>query len=231
MKPRRGRILVFARAPVPGRCKTRLIPALGAPGAAALHRRLVRKTLAAARSAGLPVELWCAPDTAHGFFAACRRDFGVRLRRQPAGDLGRRMALALARVLHEGAGAAVLVGTDCPDFTGEDFARGLAALTTADCVLQPSDDGGYVLIGARRIERRALAGVAWSSSRELAQTRGRLARLDQSWRELRVLRDIDSPGDYRDARRRGFRPRDLGEVSRERGRSPRRRETAKLTPS
>jgi hypothetical protein len=201
----RGRILVFARAPVPGRCKTRLIPALGARGAAALHRRLVRRTLQSACAAG-DVELWCAPDTAHGFFAACRREFGVRLRRQPPGDLGRRMALALGRALRDDAGVAVLVGSDCPGFTPRDFAAALAALATRDCVLQASADGGYVLIGARRLERRALAGIAWSSRRELAQTRRRFARLGLDWTDLAARADLDTPADYRAARRAGVIP-------------------------
>lgn len=218
-----ARILVFARAPLPGRCKTRLIPALGRAGAARLHRLLVLRTLAAARASGLPVELWCAPDASHGFFAACRRDHGVRLRRQPSGDLGRRMALALARVLREGAGAAVLVGSDCPAFTRRDFAAALAALRTHDCVLQPSTDGGYVLVGARRLERRALAGITWSSGRELAQTRVRLERLSLSAVEGAPLMDVDTPADYRAARRRGLRRSDFAEVRQERGRSPRRR--------
>lgn len=203
-----GRILVFARAPVPGRCKTRLVPALGRTGAAALHRRLVRRTLAAARATGHPVELWCAPDTAHGFFAACRREHGVRLRRQPRGDLGRRMALALTRALRE-ADAAILVGSDCPELRPADFTAAVAALRAADCVLQPSTDGGYVLIGARRFEQRTLAGIAWSSGRELAQTRGRMARLSLSLAEERPLIDIDTPADLAQARRRGLRPRDL----------------------
>lgn len=202
---RAARILVFARAPVPGRCKTRLVPALGAPGAAALHRRLVRRTLAAARASGHAVELWCAPDAAHGFFAACRRDYGVRLRRQPRGDLGRRMALALAGTLREGVAAAVLVGSDCPEFTPRDFAGAVAALATRDCVLQPSTDGGYVLIGARRLDRRTLDGIAWSSGRELAQTRGRLKRLGFSFSEETPLMDIDTPSDLVKARRRGLR--------------------------
>jgi rSAM/selenodomain-associated transferase 1 len=199
--PARGaRILVFARAPVPGRCKTRLIPALGARGAAALHRRLVRRTLAAARASGHVVELWCAPDAAHGFFAACRRDYGVRLRRQPRGDLGRRMALALAGA----AVPAVLVGSDCPGFAARDFSDALAALAGHDCVLRPSSDGGYVLIGARRLERRALAGIAWSSGRELDQTRRRLRRLGLSVCEAAPLMDLDTPADYRKARRGGL---------------------------
>ena len=203
---RAARILVFARAPTPGRCKTRLIPALGARGAAALHRRLVRRTLATARASGNAVELWCAPDTRHGFFAACRRDYGVRLRRQPAGDLGRRMALALARALREGAHAAVLVGSDCPGFTPRDFAAALGALGTRACVLQPSTDGGYVLIGVRRLERRALVGITWSSRRELAQTRRRFARLGLDWKDLAARADLDTPADYRAARRAGVIP-------------------------
>ena len=214
-------ILVFARAPVPGRCKTRLIPALGARGAAALHRRLVRRTLAAARASGQRVELWCAPDASHGFFAACRRDYGVRLRRQPAGDLGRRMALALALTLREGADAAVLVGSDCPGFTAADFRRAIASLARADCVLQPSRDGGYVLIGTRYIERRALWGIAWSSGRELAQTRRGMARLGLSLNEETPLMDVDTPKDYRAARRSGLLPSDLwAQAHRERGGSP-----------
>jgi hypothetical protein len=199
-----ARVLVFARAPVPGACKTRLIPALGRAGAAALHRRLLVATLETARASGCTVELWCAPDTGHGFFARCRRQYGVQLRRQPAGDLGRRMALALGRVLREGPERAVLIGSDCPELAPADLKRALAALGQADCVLQPSADGGYVLIGARRLERRALAGVAWSSGRELAQTRGRCIRLGLRVRELRALRDIDTPGDYRRARRAGL---------------------------
>ena len=232
MSPRApARVIVFARAPVPGRCKTRLVPALGRGGAAALHRKLVRRTLAAAHASDGTVELWCAPDASHGFFATCRREFGVRLRRQPAGDLGRRMALALARTLREGTGVAVLVGSDCPVLTGRHFADALAALEGADCVLQPSTDGGYVLIGARRIERRALAGIAWSSGRELAQTHRRLARLGLSLSEAAPLMDIDTPRDYRKARRGGLDPSDLwAQAHRERGASPLRRRAARLNP-
>lgn len=197
----RARILVFARAPVPGRCKTRLVSRLGRAGAAALHRRLTSRTLAAAVGTGSRVELWCAPDAAHGFFARCRREFGVRLRRQPRGDLGRRMAVALAEVLREGAAAAVLVGTDCPSLASADLRAALAALSRHDCVLQHANDGGYVLIGARRFERRALAGVRWSSGLEFAQTRRRLARLGLDAGELPGREDVDTPADYRRARR------------------------------
>lgn len=199
-----ARILVFARAPRPGACKTRLIPALGAHGAARLHRRLALRTLLAAVSAGAEVELWCAPGPQDAFFQACRRELGVRLRRQPRGDLGQRMARALAGALREGAPGAVLVGSDCPALSAADLVNALAALHRHDQVLTPSGDGGYVLIGARRLEPRALAGIRWSSGRELAQTRRRLARLGFSIAELPARRDLDTPGDYRRARRHGL---------------------------
>jgi uncharacterized protein len=165
----------------------------------------VLRTLETARaSGGHRVELWCAPDTRHGFFHACRRCFGVRLRRQPQGDLGRRMALALQRVLAETGGPAVLVGTDCPELGSADLRRAITLLGQTDAVLQPSGDGGYVLIGARRMERRALAGMRWSSGRELAQTRRRLARLGLKGEELPERDDVDTPADYWRARRAGL---------------------------
>jgi len=114
------------------------------------------------------------------------------------------MALVLAGALREGAGAAVLVGTDCPALSAADFRSAFASLARCDAVLQPSTDGGYVLIGAHRIERRALAGVAWSSGRELAQTRQRVTRLGLRWAELAARADLDTPADYRRARRAGL---------------------------
>ena len=205
MKHHKRIVIVFARAPVPGRCKTRLIPALGREGAAKLHRRLVLKTLRTALGAGTTVELWCAPDTRHGFFLACRREFGVRLRGQPSGDLGRRMSHALTRALYEGADQVVLIGTDCPSLGHGDIRGAFSRLSGGkDCVLQASTDGGYVLIGAQRFERRALAGIRWSSGHEGAQTRNRLRRLGLSCAALPPRKDVDTPGDFRSARRQGL---------------------------
>lgn len=192
------KVLVFARAPVPGRCKTRLIPRLGAVGAARIQSRLASRTIATAIAAGAEVELWCAPDCAHGYFHARRRELGLNLRRQPAGDLGLRMRRALMR------GPALLVGTDCPGLTADDLRAAWKELQSVDCVLQPATDGGYVLIGARRLEPRALAGIAWSSGRELAQTRRRFERLGLRCAVLAPRADLDTPNDYRRARRTGL---------------------------
>ncbi len=197
------KVIVFARAPIAGRCKTRLIPRLGAQGAAALHRRLVRRTLLAACGSGLVTELWCAPDAAHGFFARCRREFGVRLHRQCRGNLGDRMAHALARALRDASGV-ILIGTDCIDLGPQDLRDAAQALDRFDVVLQPARDGGYVLIGARRIAPVALRGVRWSSGQELTQTRARLRRANLRWHELPSRRDLDTPADYRAAVKSGM---------------------------
>lgn len=196
-------LIVFARAPVAGRCKTRLIPQYGARGAAHIHRQLLRRTLQTACSAGVSVELWCAPDTRHGFFHACRRQFGVRLKRQARGDLGRKMALALKHRMANG--PTVVIGTDCAALSRKDLLAAFAALKPGnDYVLQPAADGGYVLIGARISAPAVLRGVDWSSGRELAQTRARLARLGLHWAELPVLWDVDHPRDVKWARHQGL---------------------------
>ncbi|MBV9569339.1 MAG: DUF2064 domain-containing protein, partial [Hyphomicrobiales bacterium] len=104
-------IAIFARAPVAGKAKTRLIPHLGAKRAAALHAALVRKTLASAIAARLgEVSLWCAPDTAHPFFEQCRTELKVRLASQLRGDLGDRMLGAFKAQR----GPLLLAGSDCP---------------------------------------------------------------------------------------------------------------------
>jgi rSAM/selenodomain-associated transferase 1 len=189
------RLLVFARAPVPGAVKTRLIPALGADAAADLHARLLARTLETACAANLaPVELWCTPDADHPAFAGAAGRLGVTLRVQPAGDLGHRMRVALESTLADG-GRAVLIGCDCPVLSVDDLAGAFSALADHDVVLGPAEDGGYVLIGARRVTPVLFDGIDWGGPRVLRQTRGRLVALGWRWHELRTLWDVDRPED------------------------------------
>lgn len=196
------RLLVFAKAPVPGRVKTRLAGVLGTRGAARLYRVLLLRTLAMATATALgPVELWCAPDSRHGFFSACRRAYGVRLCRQRSGDLGARMAQALRRTLAAG-DSALLIGGDCVSLSGAELRAAAAHLASgADAVLGPAADGGYVLIGLRRPCRRLFEGIAWGTPQVLAATRRRLHRLGVNWSELAPGWDLDTPADLRRWRR------------------------------
>jgi uncharacterized protein len=186
------RLIVFAKAPVPGAAKTRLIAALGADGAARLHARLVERALETACAAHLgPVELCCAPDRAHPFFAACAAPFGAALTDQGTGDLGERMHRALAAGL-----PAVLIGADCPAMTPEYLRDGAGALAAGyDVVLGPAEDGGYVLIGANRTRPDAFARIGWGGPDVMAEQRARLREGGWRWSELAPLWDVDRPED------------------------------------
>lgn len=191
-----ARILVFCKPPIPGEAKTRLIPALGAEGAATLHAELAHATLACAvRSELAPVELWASAEPEHAFFQRLCDDFECALMTQHGDDLGARMAYALEAALADAA-FAVLIGTDCPVLDETYLAQACAALTNGvDAVLGPAEDGGYVLIGLRRFDPAVFTGVAWGTSAVLEQTRQRLAGLAWSVTELDTLWDIDRPDD------------------------------------
>jgi uncharacterized protein len=194
--PTHGRLLVFAKAPVPGEVKTRLMPDLNAEACARLQRRLIERTLQTSLKAALrPVELWCAPDCAHSFFTQCVAKFNVELRAQQGGDLGMRMHHALSTALTD-ANFALIIGCDCPTLGSEYLTQASQALVDGvPVVLGPAEDGGYVLIGARGTARELFEGIEWGTSRVLAQTRDRLQSLKWRWRELKPLWDIDRPTD------------------------------------
>lgn len=177
-------IIVFAKAPVPGAAKTRLIPALGAWGAARLHTRLVRHAVRTALASG------CGPVEVHGtarhsFF----RSLNIRFRLQRGRDLGERMHHALSR--NPGA---ILIGTDCPALTAADLRRAARLLRgAAEVVIAPAEDGGYALIGARRIPADIFREIAWGTSSVYEETVKRLKA--HRWRALRTLWDVDRPED------------------------------------
>lgn len=191
-----SRIMVFAKAPQPGRTKTRLIPALGAAGAAALHERLIHHTLNTATEARLcPVELWCGDQPSHPFFQSCLPHYDITLRVQHGADLGERMGNAFIAAL-AAAPSALLIGTDTPSLNSGDLRAALAALDGGnDCVLCPAADGGYVLIGLRRYDARLFNNIEWGSDTVLEMTRARLRQLEWRWRELDTHHDIDRPED------------------------------------
>lgn len=193
-----ARLLIFAKAPRPGAVKTRLVPVLGAAGAAALHRQLIVRTLATARRAALgPLELHAAPDCADPFLRACAQRYRARLVAQVAGDLGARMAAALGQALATSRHA-ILIGTDCPVLTGRHLLAACDALARgADAVFAPTEDGGYALIGLARHDARLFEEIAWGTDRVMNQTRARLSQLGHHWRELPMLWDVDRPEDYR----------------------------------
>jgi rSAM/selenodomain-associated transferase 1 len=151
------RLLVFARNPLPGRVKTRLIPSLGAAAATAIYRQLLQDTLlAAARVGGVDSEVWLDEGEPVPWLADIAAAHGLAMRRQSARDLGMRMHAAFSASLRS-AEHVVLIGSDCPEFDPGYLEAAFAALAQQDAVLGPAVDGGYVLIGLR-------AAIACASS-------------------------------------------------------------------
>jgi len=191
-----ARLLLMARAPVAGQAKTRLIPALGAQGAAELQGYLVERQLQQALDAGLaPLELWCAGQCEHPFFHELQQRYDFNLHCQQGADLGARMAHALASAL-QAAPFAILFGSDIPELDGQVLQRACQALTQGmDAVVVPAEDGGYTLLGLRRAAPELFRGIAWGTDSVMAQTRERLASLGWRWEELPALWDLDRSED------------------------------------
>ena len=195
-------ILVFAKAPVAGEVKTRLIPALGAEGAAVLHRRLTEVALhAACAAAPGSVELWCAPDASHPALAAMAEAHAVTLHVQTGVDLGERMANAIADALTRSE-RALLIGSDIVAMTAAILGDALVRLQDgADVVVVPAEDGGYVLIGLRRAAPELFRDMVWSSPNVMADTRQRARVANLRLFELPALWDVDNPSDLQRLRR------------------------------
>jgi rSAM/selenodomain-associated transferase 1 len=188
-------LVVMAKAPVPGRAKTRLIPALGAEGAAQLQSDLLRTVVGRLlRERLCPVQIRCEPGPDHPEFAALA-EAGARLESQNGGDLGERMANAARQAL-ETARHVVIVGTDVPELDPAYVEGAIRALRSGrDAVLGPVEDGGYCLLGLNRAEDALFRGMAWSTAGVAEETRRRLRTLGWTWDELPTLWDVDSPED------------------------------------
>jgi uncharacterized protein len=185
-------IVVMAKAPVAGLAKTRLAPALGAEGAAALARRLLVHAAEQAVAADVgPVEICAAPDIGHEVFATLRQRFGLALTAQGDGDLGARMHRAFLR----NGSPMLLMGSDIPALDA-DLLRSAAALLAAhDAVFVPAHDGGYALVGLRAPCAALFEGMAWSVPTVMAATRERLRAAGLRHAELPAVHDIDEAVD------------------------------------
>jgi len=193
-------VIIFAKAPVPGAVKTRLIPALGAAGAARLALRMLEHALQIAADAGIgPVQLHCAPDAGHPALQAAAGRTGATCLAQRSGDLGERMRSALAAALQLSP-RALLLGTDCPALDGGVLHQADAALAAgADTVFVPTADGGFALAGFRREATTAIdavfAAIPWSTSAVMSSVRDQLSHAGLRWTELATLADVDEPPD------------------------------------
>lgn len=189
------RIVIFAKAPVPGFAKTRLIPALGEAQAAQLARRMLLHTLREAHAADVgPVELCVTPGPADPAWKSLPPFEAVTWSEQTEGDLGARLAHVAARVI-DGGKCVLLIGTDCPQLDAGRLRRAAGLLKQSDAVMLPTYDGGYALLGLRKFDPRLFASMPWSTDRVAALTDKTIRELGWSLSVGSVLHDIDEPAD------------------------------------
>lgn len=189
-------IAVFAREPVLGEVKTRLISAIGAEAALALYLAMMDRTLQLVRQSGLSrMALWTSSNPAHEYFLSiCNRK---EIFLQAEGDLGLKMAECAKQTLAQaGTDYVVIIGTDCPALTRDYLSAALAALQAgADVVLGPAVDGGYVLIGLRQPYPELFRDIAWGGPEVLAQTLAKLRAMRLKVTLLPELWDVDTVED------------------------------------
>ena len=194
-----GRIIVFAKVPRAGEVKTRLAAVLGAEGALAAYRQLLEHTLAqTAAVPGVARELCVAGHDVDGECEVLARQYGFELSVQSGDDLGDRMMNALRPGLGRGE-RVVLIGSDCPVLRAVDLADALDALKGTDhaeAVFAPTEDGGYVLVGAVGAMPPVFESMHWSHAQVMAQTRKRLDAAGIRYRMLRTLWDVDELADW-----------------------------------
>ncbi|WP_150909465.1 TIGR04282 family arsenosugar biosynthesis glycosyltransferase [Marinobacter halotolerans] len=193
-------VMQFAKWPERGRVKTRLMPELGEQGALAAHVALSLAVLERLCASGYEVRfLWdrSLPETPQPAGPIIERiqALGVKQGTQQGDVLGERMEAALAQGLAEFP-KALIVGSDCPSVDPGYVQQAVQALETADVVLGPSDDGGYVLIGARTHRPGMLDRISWGTDQALEQTIARLAEVGLSCAQLPPRWDVDEPGDW-----------------------------------
>lgn len=189
-------IIIFAKAPEPGKVKTRLTSELTPEQAAALHQRLALHTMSmATQSTKAKVELWCAPNTEHAFFNHCIQNYSLSLHQQIGDTLGDRMYHAISDVLTRSKHC-LIIGTDCPQLTPSLLDNTFSLLNSGDdCVITPATDGGYVMLGLNRCDISLFENIDWGTDSVYDATQARLQSLSWRWAAQPPLNDIDRPSD------------------------------------
>ncbi|MEZ4943656.1 MAG: TIGR04282 family arsenosugar biosynthesis glycosyltransferase [Saprospiraceae bacterium] len=186
-------LLIFIKNPRLGQVKTRLARTVGDAEALRIYRILLEKT----RQAALDVKVgrWLFySDFAETGDAWAEADFTKFV--QQGADLGKRMERAFQQAFEAGASRVVIIGSDCPEISGNLLEQAFAALEHTDFVLGPSFDGGYYLLGMRAFSPWVFQGIAWSTDSVFSTTVEKIQAAGKSFSLLPVLRDVDTAADW-----------------------------------
>ena len=181
------RLILFTRVPESGKVKTRLAADAGNEKALRVHEYLLEKTIHSIRVSGFESEVHC-PELPEGNIPG-NLEFPQL---QVEGDLGQKMARAFQNAFSKGADRVLLIGSECPDLTGEILQKAGTHLIESDLVLGPTKDGGYYLIGMKRFQPALFENIPWSTSEVFNLTFKAASALKLNVSLLPVLEDIDT---------------------------------------
>lgn len=191
------RIIIFAKAPQPGFAKTRLIPALGAEGAAELAQQMLFNTLHEALDADIgTVELCITPKIDDIAWQGITFPLGIKITDQGEGDLGARLARASERAIENGR-SVLLIGTDCVEMSATLLREAAQSLHEHDAIIHCTADGGYALLGFKRHSAVLFSDMPWSTDAVASTTIARIGQLGWSLHIGQLLHDVDAPQDLK----------------------------------
>ncbi|GBF82780.1 TIGR04282 family arsenosugar biosynthesis glycosyltransferase [Aphanothece sacrum] len=188
-------LIIFTRYPEPGKTKTRLIPALGAQGAANLQRQLTEHTVKEAKKLfpNITISIYYT-----GQNQQVMQDWlgdNLTYYTQANGDLGNRMKSAFTDSFNLGFSKVIIIGIDCPDLNITILQQAFSCLDNHDLVLGEAADGGYYLIGLKRVIPEVFQNIPWGTSQVLSITKNIAKKINLSTYILPILSDIDRPED------------------------------------
>jgi uncharacterized protein len=192
-------LIIFSRYPEPGKTKTRMIPALGALGAAELQREMTEHTLKTAialkLSRNLAIEVHFTDGNVQSMTKWLGKDFDYIA--QVSGDLGNKMRSAFERAFTLDNQRVVIVGIDCPDLNQKILTTAFNSLQHHDLVLGAAEDGGYYLIGLNQPIAQLFENITWGTEQVLNQTKNIAQQLKLNVHYLPTLADVDRPEDLK----------------------------------
>lgn len=181
-------IVIMAKRPELGKCKTRLAAGIGAQSALLVYKKLLSHTLETAEKTSIPTYLYLSGEgqlVASDYFLS---------KEQINGDLGDRMKQAFKEVL-QGVDAAVMIGTDCPEISSGVLLEAFEELNQNDVVFGPSEDGGYYLIGMKAFHQELFQDIEWSTPEVLEKSILHAEKKQLKIRQIRQLNDVDTIND------------------------------------
>lgn len=190
-------LMIFTRYPEPGKAKTRLIPAVGEEGAAQLHRRMAEHTIAQARSLQKHRPVSIVVHFTGGDRELMQHWLGhdLQYQLQHSGDLGERLTSAFQLAFDQGAKSAIAIGTDCPELNTDLLSEGFNQAETHSLVIGSTSDGGYYLIGLKKLIPELFQNITWGTNLVFQQTLEIAKHLQLKTAYLPMLNDIDRPED------------------------------------